>query len=248
MSQSQPTRIVVLGGGFAGIYAVRELERLLGRDQQVEITLVNKDNFFVFTPMLHEVAASDLDLTHIVNPIRKFLRHATFFHGDVLEIDLQNKAVVVSHGVETGHSHRLDYDHLVLALGAVTNFFGTPGLAERAFTMKTLGDAIALRNRIIDSLEEGDFECCPDNRRRMLTFVVAGGGFAGVETVPCNRAKPMRHRHSARHRDADARVPRSRPAVTGVVPSAAQSHVSAPPHARGQQQLDTPDAIRIAAA
>jgi len=183
MSTTTPTRIVVLGGGFAGIYAVMELERRLGRDHDVEITLVNKDNFFVFTPMLHEVAASDLDLTHIVNPIRKLLRRAAFFNGDVLEIDLEHKAVVVTHGVEGSHPHRLEYDHLVLGLGAVTNFFGTPGLAERAFTMKTLGDAIALRNRIIDSLEEGDFECCPVVRRRMLTFVVAGGGFAGVETV-----------------------------------------------------------------
>ena len=180
---TQPTRIVVLGGGFGGIYAVMELERRLGRDRQVEITLVNKDNYFVFTPMLHEVAASDLDLTHIVNPIRKLLRRAAFFHGEVLQIDLQQRAVVVTHGVEGSHPHRLEYDHLVLGLGAVTNFFGTPGLAERAFTMKTLGDAIALRNRIIDSLEEGDFECCPNVRRRMLTFVVAGGGFAGVETV-----------------------------------------------------------------
>ena len=183
MSGRSPTRVIVLGGGFAGIYAVMELERRLGRDRDVEITLVNKDNFFVFTPMLHEVAASDLDLTHIVNPIRKLLRRAAFFHGDVLEIDLEHKAVVVTHGVEGSHPHRLEYDHLVLALGAVTNFFGTPGLAERAFTMKTLGDAIALRNRIIDSLEEGDFECCPTIRRRMMTFVVAGGGFAGVETV-----------------------------------------------------------------
>src|SRR5262245_38929355 len=183
MIEQEPTRIVVLGGGFAGMYAVMELERLLGRDCRVEITLVNKDNYFVFTPMLHEVAASDLDLTHIVNPIRKLLRRAAFFHGDVLEVDLQKKAITVTHGVDGSHPHRLAYDHLIIALGAVTNFFGTPGLAERAFTMKTLGDAIALRNRIIDSLEEGDFECCPEVRRRMMTFVVAGGGFAGVETV-----------------------------------------------------------------
>ncbi|MBX3023328.1 NAD(P)/FAD-dependent oxidoreductase [bacterium] len=183
MSQADRTRIVVLGGGFGGIYAVMELERLLGRDPSIEITLVNQDNFFVFTPMLHEVAASDLDLTHIVNPIRKLLRRATFFHGEALEVDLASRAVTVTHGVEGSHPHRLEYDHLVLALGSVTNFFGTPGVADRAFTMKTLGDAIALRNRIIDSLEEGDFECCPNIRRRMMTFVVAGGGFAGTETV-----------------------------------------------------------------
>lgn len=177
------TRILVLGGGFGGIYAVMELEKLLGRDPNVEITLVNKDNYFVFTPMLHEVAASDLDMTHIVNPIRKLLSRAAFFNGEVLEIDMQNKTVVVSHGVDQDHPHRLEYDHLVLALGSVTNFFGTPGVEERAFTMKSLGDAIAVRNRIIDSMEEADFECCPNVRRRMMTFVVAGGGFAGVETI-----------------------------------------------------------------
>src|SRR5262245_1825119 len=121
MSPSRPTRIIVLGGGFAGIYAVMELERQLGRDRQVEITLVNKDNFFVFTPMLHEVAASDLDLTHIVNPIRKLLRSAVFFHGDVLELDLQNRAITATHGVDGSHPQRLAYDHLVVALGSVTN-------------------------------------------------------------------------------------------------------------------------------
>jgi NADH:ubiquinone reductase (H+-translocating) len=177
------TRVVVLGGGFGGIYAVQELERLFAGDDSVQITLVNQDNFFVFTPMLHEVAASDLDLTHIVNPIRKLLRRAAFFHGAVRRVDLEEKVVEVAHGVDDDHVHRLEYDHLVLALGSVTNFFGTPGLAEHAFTMKTLADAIALRNRIIDSLEESDFECFPEVRRRLMTFVVAGGGFAGVETI-----------------------------------------------------------------
>src|SRR5262245_55127326 len=177
------TRIVVLGGGFGGIYAVRELERQFRRDPHVEITLVNQDNFFVFTPMLHEVAASDLDLTHIVNPIRKLLRRASFFHGVVLGIDLEKRVVEVAHGIDADHTHRLEYDHLVLALGSVTNFFDIPGLAEHAFTLKTLGDAIALRNRVIDSLEESDFECSPELRERLMTFVVAGGGFAGVETI-----------------------------------------------------------------
>lgn len=176
-------RIIVLGAGFGGIYAVRELERLIGNDPSIEITLVNSENFFLFTPMLHEVAASDLDLTHIVNPIRKLLKRAQFFNGDVQSIDCQKREVVVTHGVETDHPHHLPYDHLVLAMGSVTNFWGLPGLDQRAFTLKTLGDAIALRNRLIDALEEADFECCLLTRRRMLTFVVAGGGFAGVEAI-----------------------------------------------------------------
>jgi NADH dehydrogenase len=173
---------VILGAGFGGLYCALELERGLARDGSVEVTLVNRENFVLFTPMLHEVAASDLDLTHIVNPIRKLLRRVRFFEGDVESIDLERRSVRVSHG-EGHHDHELPYDHLVLALGSVTNFFGMPGLAERALTMKSLGDAIALRNRLIEQLEEADFECSAGSRDHLLGVVVAGGGFAGVETI-----------------------------------------------------------------
>jgi NADH dehydrogenase len=182
MNSNQPTRILILGGGFGGLYAATELDKALARNADIEVTLVNRENFFLFTPMLHEVAASDLDLAHIVNPIRKLLRRANFFCGDVESIDLVNKRVRVSHGVEH-HRHDLEYDHLVIALGSVTNFYDLPGLEERALTMKTLGDAIYLRNRLIANLEEADFECCAHVREKLLTFVVAGGGFAGVETA-----------------------------------------------------------------
>jgi NADH dehydrogenase len=175
-------RVLIIGGGFGGIYAAVELDRLLKRDPTVEVTVVNRDNFFLFTPMLHEVAASDLDITHIVNPVRKLVRKVRFFDGDVVGVDMQAREVVVAHGAD-GHTHRLGYDHLVVALGSITNFFGLPGLEERALTMKSLGDAIALRNRLIALLEEADTECCADIRERLLTFVVAGGGFAGVETI-----------------------------------------------------------------
>lgn len=178
-----PKKIVILGGGFGGVYTALHLEKTLARDPNVEITLVNKENFILFTPMLHEVAASDLDITHIVNPIRKMLRRVKFFDGSVEKIDLEAKYVVVSHGIGTGHTHVLEYDHLVLSLGSITNFFNTPGLAERALTMKSLGDAIELRNRLIEHLEEGDFECAIGQREHLLTFVVAGGGFSGVETI-----------------------------------------------------------------
>ena len=182
MADTDPKRVLIVGGGFAGVYAAVELERLLKRDPSVEVTIVNRDNFFLFTPMLHEVAASDLDVTHIVNPVRKLVRKVGFFDGDVVDIDLERRAVVVAHGTDA-HTHALHYDHLVIALGSITNFFGLPGLAERALTMKSLGDAIALRNRLIALLEEADTECCADIRRRLLTCVVAGGGFAGVETI-----------------------------------------------------------------
>jgi NADH:ubiquinone reductase (H+-translocating) len=175
-------RVLILGGGFGGLYTALQLEKTLARDMDVEVTLVNRENFFLFTPMLHEVAASDLDMTHIVNPIRKLLRRVRFFCGEVESIDLTEKRVVVSHGIER-HEHEMEYDYLVIGLGSITNFFNTPGLQERALTMKSLGDAVYLRNRLISHLEEADFECMSGVRERLLTIVVAGGGFAGVETI-----------------------------------------------------------------
>ncbi len=175
------TRVVILGGGFGGLYTALEIEGGLARDPDVQVTLVNHDNFFLFTPMLHEVAASDLDMTHIVNPIRKLIKRVQFFQGDIEHIDLHNKAVDVSHAADH-HHHRLEYDHLVIGVGNITNFYDLPGLEQHALTMKSLGDAIFLRNRLIQNLEEADFEC-NDARRPLMTIVVAGGGFAGVETV-----------------------------------------------------------------
>jgi len=174
------TRVLILGGGFGGLYTALEFERR--RDPDIEVTLISQENFFLFTPMLHEVAASDLDLTHIVNPIRKMLRHVRFFEGDVLSINLAERRVVVSHGFDQ-HSHSLEYDHIIFALGAITNFYNIPGLPERALRMKSLGDAIELRNRLIEHLEEADTECAAKDRAPLLSFVVAGGGFAGVETI-----------------------------------------------------------------
>jgi NADH:ubiquinone reductase (H+-translocating) len=176
------TRILILGGGFAGLHAAMHLDDTLARDPDIEITLVNRDNFFLFTPMLHEVAASDLDLTNIVNPVRKLLKRINFFAGEVESINLERKLVTVSHGFDH-HHHELPYDHLVIGLGSITNFFNLPGLEQRALTMKSLGDAIHLRNRLIAHLEEADTECSAALRRPLLTFVVAGGGFAGVETI-----------------------------------------------------------------
>ena len=121
-----PVRILVLGGGFAGVYAAIRLERALGRRTDVEITLVSRENFFLFTPMLHEVAASDLDITHIVSPLRSLLKRTTIFVGDVASIDLERRRVRVGHGFEP-HEHHLAYDHLVVALGSMTNFYGLPG-------------------------------------------------------------------------------------------------------------------------
>src|SRR5262245_21196206 len=174
-------RIVILGGGFGGLYTALEMERTIARDPNIEVTLVNHDNFFLFTPMLHEVAASDLDMTHIVNPIRKLLKRVQFFQGDVERIALEDRMVEVSHGRDH-HRHQLEYDHLVIGVGNITNYYNLPGLEENALTIKSLGDAIFLRSRLIQNLEEADFECT-DKRKPLTTVVIAGGGCAGVETI-----------------------------------------------------------------
>src|SRR3989454_7676045 len=120
MSGVEKKQIVILGGGFAGLYAALEFEKKLARDPDIEVTLVNRENFISFTPMLHEVAASDLDMTHIVNPLRKMLKRVNLFLGDVRQIDLKAKEVIVAHGSDH-HTHALPYDHLVIGLGAVPN-------------------------------------------------------------------------------------------------------------------------------
>jgi NADH dehydrogenase len=182
MDKPRKTTIVILGGGFGGVYAAIHLEKLLAREDAVEICLVSRDNFFLFTPMLHEIAASDLEITNIVNPLRKLLRKVEVLVGDVNQIDLPNKRVSISHG-HRKHSLQIDYDHLVIALGSITNFYDLPGLADLALPMKSIGDAIQLRAQIIQHLEDANSECDPADRQALLTFVVAGGGFAGVETV-----------------------------------------------------------------
>jgi len=128
------------------------------------------------------VAARHYKYTNIISPVGKLLKRVQIFNGHVRNIDLGKRIVQVSHGDEH-HFHDLEYDHLVLSLGSVTNFYGNQELAENALTMKSLGDAIFLRNHMISNLEEADFECCPNVRKPLINFVVAGGGFAGVETI-----------------------------------------------------------------
>ncbi len=177
-----PHRIAIAGGGFGGVYTALELEKRLAGDPDVEITLISHDNFFLFTPMLHEVAASDLDLTTIVNPIRKMLRKVNFIAGDVQSVDLDKKMLTVLHGLDR-HEHTHSFDQIVFSLGCTTNFFGLPGLEDNAITMKSLEDAVNLRNRMIAILEEADTKCGKNIREPLMTIVTAGGGFAGVETI-----------------------------------------------------------------
>ncbi len=176
-----PARIVILGGGFAGLATARELERLL-RPSEAELTLVSRENFSVFTPMLPEVSSGNLESRHIVTPVRAQLRRTQFVLGEVDAIDLEQKRVAVRH-VILGTRRTYEYDQLVLALGAVTSTFDLPGVAEHALPLKTLDDADRLRNHVIAMLELADVTADPAQRQRLLRFVFVGGGFTGVEAA-----------------------------------------------------------------
>src|SRR5271156_4550629 len=139
LSAPENKRVLILGGGFGGIYAALKLEKLLSRRSGLEGTLVTRDNYFLFTPMLPEVAAGELEQHTIVNPLRRLLRRVKPFVGTIESIDLGARHVVASHGFDR-HTHELPFDQLILALGAGTNFFSLPGVEDSCLTIKTLGD------------------------------------------------------------------------------------------------------------
>src|SRR6188472_1158162 len=205
-----PKRILILGGGFAGVEVLRRLQSKFQTNVGIEITMVSKDNYMLFTPMLHEVASGMIETRHIVTPIRAFCNRSRFYSAIVEDIDLKNKRVIIRSSATTplGNTDRstvehdilelkntksLHYDYLVIALGSETKFFGMSDVQKYAFTMKNLNDAITLRNHIIYLLEQSDqlpITTTSNNNNRykelqtkLLTFVIVGGGFAGVETA-----------------------------------------------------------------
>jgi NADH dehydrogenase len=176
------TRIVIAGGGFAGLYAAMHFEKRLARRADVEVTLISRDNFILFTPMLHEVAAGDLYPGDIVNPLRRILRHVKVVEADVCTVDLTGRIVGCRGGIAERELN-FEFDHLLLTLGSETNFFDMQGLRDWAVTMKNLADASLLRNRMVALFEEAVFHTDDEVRRQLLTFVTAGGGFSGTETT-----------------------------------------------------------------
>ena len=176
----QRKRIVILGAGFAGFHAALEFERTVARDPSVDVVLVNPQNFLVFTPMLHEVAAGALDPHSIVVPIREALRHVRFLQAHTQGVDFENRVVTVAYGLDR-RTRTLRFDHLLIAAGAQTRF--PPGLRQHVHGMKTIHDALVLRNWLVALLERAEIEEDPAQRRALLTIVVAGGGFSGVETI-----------------------------------------------------------------
>ncbi len=178
----RPARVVVLGGGFGGVYAALNLERLVAKGAPVDVSLVNRENYLVFQPMLPEVIAGDVGILDTVSPLRQLLQRTRLFVREIEGVDLDRRVVTLGAGL-TPRTPELAFDHLVVALGSVTDFRGIPGLPEHALPFKTLADAVRIRNHVIHALEQSSVERDPDLRRTMLTFVVAGGGFSGTEVA-----------------------------------------------------------------
>jgi NADH dehydrogenase len=176
-------RILILGGGFAGMKTAESLEHEFQHDRSVGITLISETNSLLFTPMLAEVAGSSLEPSHISTPLRSSLPRTNFIRATVETIDLEKRIVKLA--ADPSRQDRgpreIPYDQLVLALGAISNYLGMANVQKYALDFKSLLDAIRVRNRVIEMFERADAEINPELRQRLLTFVIAGGGFAGVE-------------------------------------------------------------------
>ncbi len=176
MAKKNPTRIIVLGGGFAGTSALRRLHHKLHNRTDVEILLVSRENHFLFTPLLHEVATGSIAPSNIIEPLRGITQccMVNFCEAEVQKVDCDARVVATSRGA-------FSYEYAVIALGAETNDYGTPGVAEFCFTLKSLSAAVRLKNLIIECLESAACEPDQQERQRLLTFVAVGGGATGVE-------------------------------------------------------------------
>ena len=171
-------KVLILGSGFGGTYTLRYLVPSLNRNENVETTIVSDENYFLFTPLLHEVAMGRIEMRHIAYPIRSLNWRDRFnlILSNVEKIDLDNRQVVTTAGT-------LDFDYLVLALGSVTDMTAIRPMEENVFTLKTLGDARLLRNHIIGVFEQAIIEKDPERQRQLLTFVISGAGYTGVQLV-----------------------------------------------------------------
>jgi NADH dehydrogenase len=183
--ESPPTikhRIVILGGGFAGVTLGQHLERKFYKDTDVSITLISKDNSLLFTPLLSEVTSSGIEARHISASLRSFFNRVRVIRAEATHVDYEKRIVHITSDIHLPLPE-VPYDHLVLTVGAETNFYGMKDVEEEAFTFRTLEDALVLRNHLIDMLERADAEPDPVRRRALLTIVVIGGGFSGTELI-----------------------------------------------------------------
>ena len=165
-------RIVIIGGGFGGLWAARTLSGC-----RADVILIDRNNYHTFLPLLYQVAAAELEPEDIAYPIRSFLRrhsNTSFVMTEVTGLNLDKKTLRC-------RDRAINYDYLIVAVGSVTQFFGVPGAAENSFELKTLEHGVALRNHILSCFERAMYELDEDRRAQMLTFAIVGGGPTGVE-------------------------------------------------------------------
>lgn len=175
-------RIMILGGGFGGVYTAMYLESLLKKNPEYEIIIISRQNYFVYQPMLAEVVGGSVGILDTVSSLRRLIPKATLYIREIETIDIPNKKTTLC----PQFSHKpltLDYEHLVIGLGNVTDFRGAPGLHEHALPFKDLSDAVRIRNHLIDTIEEAAIVQDDNLRKMLLTYVVGGGGFSGTEVV-----------------------------------------------------------------
>jgi NADH:ubiquinone reductase (H+-translocating) len=176
------TRVVIVGGGYAGVAAAETLEKEFARDPEVEIWLVSSTNYLLHTPLLSEVAASAVDARNISPPLRSAFRRVQVVQGTVEQVDMHQRILYLQASPRSPQ-RTLRFDHLIVAVGAIPNFFGNKSIKENCFQFKTLNDAVRLRGHIIGMFERADQEENREKRSALLTILVAGGGFAGVELI-----------------------------------------------------------------
>ncbi|MEU4330296.1 MULTISPECIES: NAD(P)/FAD-dependent oxidoreductase [Nonomuraea] len=176
--------IVIVGGGYVGMYTALRLQRKLGkelRNRSVRITVIDPNSYMTYQPFLPEAAAGNLSPRHVVAPLRRVLPKATILNGMVTKVDHANKKVTFVPG--EGEPREIPYDLLVMAAGSISRTLPIPGLTDIGIGFKTVGEAIALRNRVLHQLDVAESTDDVEVRRRALTFVVVGAGFAGVEAL-----------------------------------------------------------------
>ncbi len=181
-ANGDPPRVVILGGGYGGIYTALKLQKAARRGR-IHLSLVSQENYFLAHPMLAEVVSGSIEPPHIVNPIRRMLPHVHFHQARIQAVEVESRTLVINRLGASSRFDRIPYDHLVIAVGSRTDLSRLPGMEEHAFPFKTLGDAFFLRNHVISVLEEAEVETDPREKQDLLTFVVAGGGYTGVEVA-----------------------------------------------------------------
>jgi NADH dehydrogenase len=175
-------RIVILGAGFGGLYTAMNLEKKLKYRKDIEVILINRENYFVYQPMLSEVIGGSVGILDTVSSLRRLLKKTQIYIREIEQIDLEKKTIYLA--PQFSHAHLpVSYDTLVFSLGNVTDFKNMPGLHEHALGFKNLADAIDIRNRIIEVVEDAANTENPILKKQLLTFVVGGGGFSGTEAI-----------------------------------------------------------------